>query len=82
MWPLATSNFLPPTNSQQSQQQASKAKLATNTSKMRKIMSFNQEEIILAVLLCIFIFPFFLVVHQLLKVGAEDEALEKEKREK
>jgi hypothetical protein len=74
---------LPPqTNSQQSQQQASKqSKLITNASKMRKIMSWNQEEIILAVLLCIFIFPFILVIHQLLKVGAEDEALEKKKLE-
>jgi uncharacterized protein HemY len=47
---------------------------------MRKIMSFNKEEIILAVLLCLFIFPFILVLHQLFKVGAEDSALEKKKK--
>jgi hypothetical protein len=38
------------------------------------------EEVKVAVLLCIFIFPFFLVVQQLLAVGAEDDRLEAEKK--
>jgi hypothetical protein len=42
----------------------------------------TNEELKMAVLLSIFLFPFFLVVQQLLKVGAEDERMEAAKKKK